>query len=219
MQQQSWIKPRVRDLGKTLAGLGRAMGGLDGARVTEIMAGTRRVQPQEAVAMAAYLELPVSEVYSRLYGSVPSVSGDVRDARAASVEQTRIMLRVLAARDLGGGVMEISRDTAALTVPDGHSVPAPFRCYVTTEHMVPAYEVGDDLEVDPALPVTDGADVVLFSGGDGTVVNATLRRLLSRSETHWKVKQHNPDKSGKSEVLLLRSEWRAFRVKSVTRKG
>jgi hypothetical protein len=215
MQPQPWIKARVRELGKTLTGLGKAMGGLDGARITEIMAGTRRVQPQEAIAMARYLELPYADVYARLYGSVPSISGDVRDARAVSVEQARTTLRIFPARDLGGGIVEISPDTAAIALPDGSSVPAPFRCYVTTDHMSPAYEVGDDLEIDPTLPVTDGSDVVLISAEQGTVVNATLRRLVSKSGNHWKVKQWNPVAT---EHLPI-SKWRAFRVRGVIRKG
>lgn len=215
MQPQPWIKPRARELGKTLSGLGEAMGGLDGARITEIMAGTRRVQPAEAKAMAAYLELPYDVVSQRLYGSIPSVSGDVRNARPAQGGLITVDLRIFAARDLGGGIVEISPDTAILAMPAGTEVPKPFNCFVTTDHMSPAYEPGDDLQINPALPTLNGNDVLFVAGRDDGQFRATLRKLVDRTDTHWLVKQWNPVKTEK----LDRKIWQALRVEAVKRRG
>lgn len=215
MQPQPWIKPRAKELGKTLSGLGEAMGGLDGSRITEIMAGTRRVQYGEAKEMAAYLELPYDVVYQRLYGSVPSVSGDVRNARPAQGVESNGDLRIFAAHDLGGGIVEISPDTAALAFPVGHAVPKSFYCFVTTEHMFPAYEVGDDVLINPTLPIINNSDILLVAGRDNGQARATLRKLVDRTDTHWIVKQWNPIKTEK----LDRKVWHALRVEGVKRHG
>jgi hypothetical protein len=217
MQPQPWIKPRVKELGKTLQGLGHAMGGLDGSRITEIMAGTRRVQPTEVSKMADYLELPYEVVYGRLFGSVPSaVSGDVHRARAAITGQDQDEPRVHIVRDLGGGIVELSANTAELALPVSHVVPKPFNCYVSTDLMSPAYEQGDDLRVNPTLPVARNTDVLLISLQDGGVpIWATLRRLVDYSDTHWIVRQHNPPKQEK----LDRKVWHPLRVESVKRRG
>jgi hypothetical protein len=214
MQPQPWIKPRVRELGKTLTGLGQAMGGLDGSRITEIMAGTRRVQSAEVSKMAAYLELPYEVVYGRLFGSVPSISGDVRNARPAHLGRDLDELRVFAARDLGGGIVELSADTAELAFPVSQAVPKPFNCYVITDHMSPAYEQGDDLRINPTLPVAPGNDVLLVAGRDGEPTRTALRRLVDYTDTHWIAKQWNPAKNEKFE----RKIWHALRVESVKRR-
>jgi len=215
MQPQPWIKPRVKELGKTLAGLGAAMGGLDGSRITEIMAGTRRVQSNEVALMSAYLELPYEVVYSRLFGSVPSLTGDVRTAQAVA-NGAQDKLRVFAARDVGGGIVELS-DGPALMLPSfaSESIPDAFSCYVVTDHMTPAYERGDCLLINPLQPAAPGNDVLLISGGDGEPRRAALRRLTGISDSHWLVRQWNPDKSEKFD----RKTWHtAYRVEAVKRR-
>lgn len=215
MQPQPWIKERCKELGKTLAGLGQALGGLHSSRVTEIMAGTRRVQAGEVRPMAAYLELPYEVVYNRLFGGVPSVAGDVRGLRHAQEGRDLEELRVHPARDLGGGIVELSADTADLAFPVSEAVPRPFNCYVTTSHMSPAYEEGDDLRINPQLPVAAGNDVLLVSGRDGDSTRTALRRLVEKTDTHWIVKQWQPAKTEKFD----RKSWHALRVEGVTRRG
>lgn len=218
MQPQPWIKLRIKELpGKTLRGLGEAMGNLDAARVTEIMAGTRRVQRAEAEEMAAYLELPYDVVHSRLYGSVPPLGGDVRSPRPAQWTNQQDELRVLGVRDLGGGIVELTDDPAGKErrddlVPSG---PGSFTCYVATDHMSPAYERGDLLMIDPIPPAAPGNDVLLISGGNGLPRKAALRKLVSITDSHWLVKQWHPEKSEK----LDRETWHtAYRIDTVRRR-
>lgn len=215
MQPQPWIKPRCKELGKTLKGLGEAMGGLDGSRITEIIAGTRRVDAQEVQPMADYLQLSYEVVYGRLFGSVPSIGGDVKNAQRAAIAQPD-ELRVFAARDLGGGIVELS-DEPALRIPSFTSTTAAdaFACYVVTEHMSPAYEIGDCLLINPVQPAAPGNDVLLISGGAGELRKGALRHLVSFTETHWVVKQLNPPKSEKFD----RKTWHtAYKVGAVQRR-
>lgn len=217
MQSQPWIKARTKELGKTLKGLGEAMGGLDSARVTEIMAGTRRVGGDEVSPMAAYLELPYEVVYQRLYGSVPSLSGDVRHARPIQQVGEQETLRIFHAREAGGGIVELS-DEPALRVPTIFATsPDAFGCYVVTDHMVPAYERGDCLIVNTVQPAAPGNDVLVISGGNGEPRRATLRNLVAISDSHWVVRQWNPP-TPKGEKLDRKIWHTAYRIEGVRRR-
>lgn len=214
MHPQPWIKSRVREIGKTLAGLGRAMGGLDGSRITEIMAGIRRVRVDEVEPMAQFLNLPYEVVYGRLFGSVPTLGGDVRSLPTNGTLQPLGLIRLYAAKDAGGGIMSLSDDPAAVGPGAAASADA-FDVYVTSGHMTPAYEIGDQLTIEPLQPPAPPVDVLLISGGNGLPRQATLRRLLAISETHYTAKQWNPEKTDKFD----RKQWHsAFRVVAVRRR-
>lgn len=217
MIPQPWIKTRCKELGKTLKGLGQAMGELDGSRITEILAGTRRVQPVEAQAMAIYLELPYEVVSERLYGSVPTIGGDVRSQRPVQWAEPQT-LPLYAARDLGGGIVELSIDPAKSVPVPAFSQPiaGAFLCYVATDHMAPAYERGDSVLINPIQPPAPGNDVLLISGGNGEPRKAALRRLLAITETHWNVKYYHP--SEKTEKFDRKTWHTAMRVEAVRRR-
>lgn len=211
MQPQPWIKARVKELGKTLKGLGTAMGGLDAARITEIMAGTRRVQPPEVEALAVYLELPRETVHARFYGVVPLISGDVRSPSSAAQSQSA-GLRVLNATDIGGGIVTLSKESVDTAVITTQPVLGAFSCYVVTDHMIPAYRRNDRIVVNPVQPADIGDDVLLLTDDDQR--NATLRHLVGITDSHWVVKQWNPEKVDKLDRKIWRS---AMRVESVHR--
>jgi hypothetical protein len=167
--------------------------------------------------MAAYLDMPYNEVYSRLFGSVPLVAGEVRGSRVAQSGQEEAGRRIHPARDLGGGIVELSADTAGLAFTTSEFVPQPFNCYVTTTVMSPAYEEGDDLRINPTLPVSIGNDVLFVAARtDNLPARAMLRRLEGKTDTHWIAKLWNP--VPKTEKLD-RKTWFALRVESVKRRG
>lgn len=59
--RNKWLKDRLDELGKSQAGLGRAMD-LPRSRITDILNGVRRVTAQESHQMAGYLEWPIQKV-------------------------------------------------------------------------------------------------------------------------------------------------------------
>jgi hypothetical protein len=112
--------------------------------------------------------------------------------------------------------VELSADTAGLAFATTDAVPQPFNCYVTTTVMSPAYEEGDDLRINPALPVTGGNDVLLVAArSESQPARAMLRRLVDKTDSHWIVKQWSPVKTEKID----RKTWSALRVESVKRRG
>jgi repressor LexA len=65
VMRNKWLSDRLKELGKSQAGLGRALN-LPRSRVTDIIKGLRRVTAGEGVIIAQYLEWPHSKVLGML---------------------------------------------------------------------------------------------------------------------------------------------------------
>jgi len=91
----------------------------------------------------------------------------------------------------------------------------PFAFYVVGGSMSPAIEHGDQVVVNPALPVRPGVDCVFIQEQpDGTRV-ALVKRLLRQTEKAWKVRQYEP----KKDFDLPKSKWRIAYVVPEIRRG
>lgn len=66
----NWIQTRLDQLGKTQAGLGTALG-LDRHKANHLISGTRRLQVQEVIPLAHYLECSVTEILAKATGEEP----------------------------------------------------------------------------------------------------------------------------------------------------
>jgi phage repressor protein C with HTH and peptisase S24 domain len=68
-----------------------------------------------------------------------------------------------------------------------------FNLYLKADDMEPRYERGDRLLVNPSLPLIVDKDVLILSEKDASGQQRGLvRRLLSFTDDHWRVKCHNP---------------------------
>jgi hypothetical protein len=91
----------------------------------------------------------------------------------------------------------IHRDQRLVGVRDA------FACYVVGESMFPAYEQGNLLLVNPAVPPNAGDDCLLIQEASDGSRYALIKRLVRFNSTSWTVKQWNPDKT----FSLPRKEW------------
>ena len=91
----------------------------------------------------------------------------------------------------------IHRDQRLVGVRDA------FACYVVGESMFPAYEQGNLLLVNPAVPPNAGDDCLLIQEAPDGARYALIKRLVRFNSTSWTVKQWNPDKT----FSLPRKEW------------
>lgn len=215
MQPQPWIKARVKELpGKTLRGLGLAMGGLDGSRLTEIMAGTRRVQPAEVAPMAEYLEMAHDEVYGRLFGITPESRAKSEDHRlvANRVDSSPTVLIPLWEIALPGGTG--SGDTLQL-VKTASWVPAPQELRPTTSKDIFATQLWDDdhapwvrrgatLFVNPSKKPRDGDWALFLQSADlstGSILNPAVGILLARKGNSWAIQR------GMGRLSLALADW------------
>ena len=78
-----------------------------------------------------------------------------------------------------------------------------FACYVVGESMFPAYEQGNLLLVNPAVPPNAGDDCLLIQEAADGARYALIKRLVRYNATSWTVKQWNPDKT----FTLPRKQW------------
>lgn len=114
-------------------------------------------------------------------------------------------LPVFAAVEGGEGDLVVSTEPVDLVprpwflgeVKDGFGV------IVTGESMSPAYEPGDIAIVNPRLTYMRGKIHIFTAEGENTHFKATIKRLVSVTETDWVVEQFNPSKKFK----LPKSVW------------
>jgi transcriptional regulator with XRE-family HTH domain len=91
----------------------------------------------------------------------------------------------------------IQRDQRLVGVRDA------FACYVVGDSMMPAYEQGNLLLVNPAVPPGAGDDCLFVQEAADGARYALIKRLVRFNSTSWTVKQWNPDKT----FTLPRREW------------
>ena len=97
----------------------------------------------------------------------------------------------------GDAIAWIHRDQRLVGVRDA------FACYVVGESMFPAYEHGNLLLVNPAVPPNAGDDCLLIQEAADGARYALIKRLVRFNSTSWTVKQWNPDKT----FSLPRKDW------------
>jgi phage repressor protein C with HTH and peptisase S24 domain len=97
----------------------------------------------------------------------------------------------------GDAIAWIHRDQRLQGVRDA------FACYVVGESMFPAYEQGNLLLVNPAVPPNAGDDCLLIQEAADGARYALIKRLVRFNSTSWTVKQWNPDKT----FTLPRKQW------------
>lgn len=79
-----------------------------------------------------------------------------------------------------------------------------FSFYLEADDMDPRYERGDRLLANPSLPLVEDKDFLFLGERDASGRQKGLvRRLLSFTDDHWRVKCHNPSRVHN----LARSEW------------
>ena len=97
----------------------------------------------------------------------------------------------------GDAIAWIQRDQRLQGVRDA------FACYVVGKSMAPAYEQGNLLLVNPAVPPNAGDDCLLIQEAADGARYALIKRLVRFNSTAWTVKQWNPDKT----FTLPRKQW------------
>lgn len=189
-----WLAQQLERPGYSQAGLARALG-RDAAAVNRMLKGERQIKLSEVAQILDYLQ------------AVPP-EGDPRAAiEAAVAAPPRAPVRRL---DDGGGrpdvpvwaSAEAGQDGAMVLVNDPidyirrsermQGVKNPFAFYVIGTSMSPAIEHGDQVVVNPVVPVRAGGDCVFIHDDEGGTMLALVKRLLRHNADHWRVRQFNP---------------------------
>ena len=124
-------------------------------------------------------------------------------------------LPVYAAAEGGPGDMVVSTDPIEFVtrpwflknVKEGYAV------VVTGESMVPVYEPGDLVIVNPRLPAIRGKNAIFVSGEERGEFKATVKRLERSTPSEWHVRQWNPPEGGAEQFVLRKKDWpKALRI-------
>lgn len=164
--------------------------GLDPATMPDDAFGRTRV-PQAAAAQKSTGQ-PVPE-YARDPAYWAAAAGLVGDVPLyASAEGGRGTLII--EQDAIGSV---KRPPLLQGVKDGYAI------YLIGESMVPEFEPGDTLFVNPRLPVLANTTCVFYSAEEGSEPSATVKRFMGSTAESWLVRQFNPSK----DFEMSREEW------------
>jgi transcriptional regulator with XRE-family HTH domain len=159
--------------------------------------------------LAAFLNTTVDYLITEPAGSLPPPP-PVLPPRGGGFDRPDLAVHASAAGGpegawalSGDAVAWIHRDQRLVGVRDA------FACYVVGESMVPAYEQGNLLLVNPAVPPGPGDDCLFVQEAEDGARYALIKRLVRFNAGSWTVKQWNPDKT----FNLPRKEWqKAFLV-------
>ena len=156
----------------------------------------------EAAAVLGVASLPETAGLSEGYRPPPEILG-ARD------------LPVFSAVEGGPGEMVVSTDPIEWVqrpwflreVKEGYAV------VVTGESMVPVYEPGDIVIVNPRLPAIPNKNAIFVGGEDRGEFVATVKRLTRSTTSDWHVRQHNPPEGGRNDFTLAKADWpKALRI-------
>jgi transcriptional regulator with XRE-family HTH domain len=200
------IRHRLRELGMTESELARKAG-VSQPTINALVNGTQRTTkylPEIARALSlspADLDPRLSERHG--HNPPPQILGQ-RD------------LPVYAAVEGGPGEIVVSKEPIDLVprpwylgeVKDGYAV------LVVGESMDPAFSPGEIAIVNPRIPPMRGKHHIFISDdGENGEFRATIKKLLSWTESHWKVEQYNPPEGQERVFTLSRADWsKAVRV-------
>jgi transcriptional regulator with XRE-family HTH domain len=154
--------------------------------------------------LASFLSTTVDYLISEPEGSLGAASPPGPPPMALRADRPDLAVYASAAGGPEGAwvlsaeaIAWIHRDQRLVGVRDA------FACYVVGESMFPAYEHGNLLLVNPAVPPTAGDDCLLIQEASDGSRYALIKRLVRFNSTSWTVKQWNPDKT----FSLPRKEW------------
>lgn len=183
-----WIAEQLDRPGYSQAGLARALG-KDAAAVNRMLKGERQIKVNEVPAILAYLKTAPPDdgtgLYTQAIQSLPPAGGDRPDVPVwASAEAGNDGAIVLTTEPI-----DYIRRSERM-----QGVKSPFAFYVIGASMSPAIEHGDQVVVNPTIPVRPGTDCVFIQEDATGTMLALVKRLLKSTADHWRVRQFNPPK-------------------------
>jgi phage repressor protein C with HTH and peptisase S24 domain len=199
-----WISDMLDRPGYSQAGLARALG-KDAAAINRMLKGERQIKANEVPVIVDYLQVtpPPADRAATLAAasSLPS-----QPIQRVAEPPGRPDVPVWASAEAGqDGAMVLVNDPIDYIRRSERmqGVKNPFAFYVIGSSMSPAIEHGDQVVVNPAVPVRAGADCVFIHDDENGTMLALVKRLLRVSPDHWRVRQFNPPK----DFDLPRKKW------------
>lgn len=206
-QPATWLDRLFRATGRSKGDLAAHLN-LPQSAISKLLKGDRQFKVAELAPTAAFFGITRDRL-NELMGNDPDLPPLPIEYHPGVND-----LPVHGVIDMDTGVFSIADTVRRMGRPQElATVKEAFGVYVGADNMSPALDRGDIAVVDPSKPAAP-LDLVLLTNVDGT--RRTLRRLLSITETSWRVEQMQPPAVGN----LSRRDWpKAYRVFSIRKRG
>jgi phage repressor protein C with HTH and peptisase S24 domain len=191
------IVSKVAELGLSLSELSLSVGKNHAYFQQFIKRGVPTRLPEEVRGRVAEI-LKIDERQLKVAGSKPSTFGPLPNAKPGSGVKISSWIPVygqaVGGKDgefvlNGNQVSEVLAPASLSSVPDAYAV------YVIGESMEPRYFAGETVFVNPRLPISRGAFVVVqISSGEEGVPHAFVKRFVSQDSRRLRLEQYNPKK-------------------------
>jgi plasmid maintenance system antidote protein VapI len=210
-----WMRDRLEDVGKSGADLARALG-IPNSRVSEMLAGKRRLQPNEIRPAARFLRMTEAQVVANLGGEwnanreqteeiVPQIGGNERQLVGDVLGNPLVVYRtVVIDGSKRGGFM--------LYAEPIDEVPRPFllkfsksafAVKVLTDENFPVYKRWDTVLIDPGGSHALGEDHMFTPNLAPSGGHSVIGCLKQSTPSHWIVHLYGT----KQDHELPRSEY------------
>jgi phage repressor protein C with HTH and peptisase S24 domain len=199
-----WIAEQLERPGFSQAGLARALG-KDAAAVNRMLKGERLIKANEIPTILDYLQA-VPPASDRAASFAAAGGAPAQPIQRLADATNRPDVPVWASAEAGSdGAMVLVNDPIDYIRRSERmqGVKNPFAFYVIGDSMTPAIEHGDQVVVNPAVPVRPGADCVFIQEDSAGTMLALVKRLLRHTADHWRVRQFNPPR----DFDLSKKKW------------
>jgi phage repressor protein C with HTH and peptisase S24 domain len=180
-----WLAEQLARPGYSQAGLARALG-KDAAAANRMLKGERLIKLNELPAIIGYLGVAPPP------GDPVTAMVPIRRVHDPAHPDVPVWASAEAGQD--GAMVLVSEPIDYIRRSERmQGVKSPFAFYMIGGSMSPAIEHGDQVVVNPALPIRTGGDCVFIHEESGSL-HALVKRLLRVTADHWRVRQYNPPK-------------------------
>ena len=204
-----WLKSRLREIGRTPAGLARHLD-IGGPRVYEMIAGRRSMQPAEIAPAAEFLDWTIDELMRHLPEGDRVLPASLK---GTSMVPNKDAIRLLGSMRPWGAKQEWDLELTGEVTRYIETAPAlrgrkDVDClYLPTTNMDPWRPSGDLVVFEKSQPPVERDHVVVFlievKGGPRTT-RVMVRQLISSTAQEVVLRQHNPPVGVKAEGKIDR---------------
>jgi SOS-response transcriptional repressor LexA len=224
-QRRKWLEDLFAQTGKTRAGLARQLS-VDASRVSEMIAGTRRMTPAEIAGAAVYFGVSPEQLFAAETARTPMATHLQIPAQMPRIDVTWPDTPIIAPpfatmpKDVpvygtvvggnSGGFHMNGEVVDRVRRPPGLAdVRGAFALYISGDSMEPRYFAGERVYINPARPPAVGDFVVIeLRGSDGEAGDTFVKRLVRRTANTVTCQQYNPRDDVTYETAKVKRIWR-----------
>lgn len=216
---KTWLRNALKSRGRGAQAELSTVLGLHPTVISKLVHGPRGISSQEADKIRAWLAAP-GEPQGGLLGDLPvqrrqSLSESPASPSTMSMsDRPDIPVWASVAAGDGEGSMILTAEPIDYIrrTERTANVRDPWAFHIVGDSMLERLAQGDQVIINPAMPLLPGADCVFVHQADDGIMYGLVKRLLRANADVWRVRQLNPAK----DFELGRRKWsKAYRIAEI----